>query len=73
MKLEPSRLIPLKPIENLEPLIVGTVEPCKPLKRSIREILTCWLLLKMFVVTSNRVFFFDPLIIFVRSKTDHYY
>jgi len=39
----------------------------------IREILTCWLLLKNFVATSNRLVFYDLLIIFVRSKTDHHY
>jgi len=39
----------------------------------IREILTCWLLIKKFVATSNRLFFHDFLIIFVRGKTDHHY
>jgi len=29
----------------------------------IREILTCWLLLKEFVTMSNRLFFYDLLII----------
>jgi len=38
----------------------------------IREILTCWLLLKEFVVTSNRLCFYDLLIIFVKAKTDHH-
>jgi len=38
-----------------------------------REILACWLFLKTFVVTSNRLFFYDLLIIFVMGKTDHHY
>jgi len=38
----------------------------------IREILTCWLLLEDFVVTSNRLFFCDLLINFVKAKTDHH-
>jgi len=38
----------------------------------IREILTCWLLLKEFVAMSNRLFFYDLLIIFVGGKTDHH-
>jgi len=37
----------------------------------IRDILTCWLLLQKFVATSNRLFFYDLLIIFVRGRTDH--
>jgi len=37
----------------------------------IKEILTCWLLLKEFVVTSNRLFFYDLLIILVKAKMDH--
>jgi len=49
---------------------VQTVETFK----AIREFLTCWLLLKNFVVTSNRLFFYDGLLItFVRGKTDHQY
>jgi len=40
----------------------------------IREILTWWLLLKKFVVTSKRLFFCDGLLVtFVRGKTDHQY
>jgi len=39
----------------------------------IREILTCWLLLKKFMFTSNPLFFYDLLITFVRGKTDHHY
>jgi len=39
----------------------------------MREILTCWLLLKKFVATSNRLFFCDLLITFVRGKTYHHY
>jgi len=35
----------------------------------IREILTGWLLLKKFVATSNRLFFYDLLIIFVKGKS----
>jgi len=38
----------------------------------IREILTCCLLLREFVFTSNRFFFYNPLIIFVRAKTAHH-
>jgi len=38
----------------------------------IREILTCWLLLKELVVTSNRLFFYNLLIIFVKAKMDHH-
>jgi len=38
----------------------------------IREILTCWLLLKEFVVTSNRLSFYNLSIIFVKAKTDHH-
>ena len=38
----------------------------------IREILTLWLLLKVFVAMSNRLLFYDLLIIFVRGKTDHH-
>jgi len=38
----------------------------------IREILTCWLLLKEFVAMFNRMFFYDLLIVFVRGKTDHH-
>jgi len=37
----------------------------------IREILTFWLLLKEFVVTSNRLFLYNFLIILVKAKTDH--
>jgi len=29
--------------------------------------------IKMFVVTSKRLFFYDVLIIFVRGKTDYHY
>jgi len=47
---------------------VNTAETSKV----ISEILTCWLLLKMFVAKSNRSFFYDPLIIFVKGKTDHH-
>jgi len=39
----------------------------------IRDILTCWLLLKMCVATSNHLFFYNLLIIFIRGKTDHHY
>jgi len=38
----------------------------------IREILTRWLLLKVFVAMSNRLLFYNLLIIFVRGKTDHH-
>jgi len=34
--------------------------------------LTCWLLLKEFAVASNRLFFYDLLIIFVEAKTDRH-
>jgi len=39
----------------------------------MREILTCWLLFNKFVATSNRLFFYNLLIIFVEGKTDHHY
>jgi len=39
--------------------------------KAVREILICWLLLKKFVATSNRLFFYDLLIIFdLGSKPD---
>jgi len=38
-----------------------------------KEILRCMLLLKMFVVTSNRLFFYGLLITSVWGKTDHHY
>jgi len=49
--------------------MVQTIESFKV----IREILTCWVLLKNFVATSNRLFFYSLLITFVRGKTDHHY
>jgi len=39
----------------------------------IREILTCWFLLKKFVATLNLLFFHDLLITFVSGTTDHHY
>jgi len=40
----------------------------------VREFLTCWLLLKKFVIMSNRLFFYEGLLItFVSGKTDHQY
>jgi len=40
--------------------------------KMIREILTCLLLLKEFVFTSNRLFFYSLLIIFVKAKRHHH-
>jgi len=39
----------------------------------MREILMCWFLLKKFVATSNRLLFYNLLILFVRDETDHHY
>ena len=53
------------PCETLE--YQGTIEPCKLLK------LICWLILKKFVATSKRLFFYDLLTICVSGKTNHHY